>query len=50
MITIQGKPTKAMLDQVRCLDQARLRDYVCTLSEDEMGAIEKALRVAFDLA
>jgi len=39
-----------MLNQVRCLDQARLRDYVCTLSEGEMGAIEKGLRVAFDLS
>jgi mRNA interferase MazF len=48
-IDLKGKPSKAMLDQARCLDQTRLRDFVRSLSSDEMAAIEAALRVAFDL-
>jgi len=50
LITIEGKPAKAMLDQVRSLDQSRLGRYIGTVSEDEMRAMEKALRVAFGLA
>ena len=48
-IHVAGRPAKAMLDQVRCLDQSRLRDYISTVSQQELRAIEKALRVAFDL-
>ena len=50
LITIEGKAAKAMLDQVRCLDQSRLGQYIGTVSAEAMRAIEKALRVAFDLA
>ena len=49
LITVDGKPAKAMLDQVRCLDQSRLRRYIGAVSKDEMRGIEKALRIAFDL-
>ncbi len=48
-LQVAGRPAKAMLDQVRCLDQSRLRDHIATVSRPELGAIEKALRVAFDL-
>jgi mRNA interferase MazF len=49
-VTIDGKRAKAMLDQVRCLDQSRLREHIGSVSAAEMKAIEKALRVVFDLA
>lgn len=49
LIQVGGKPAKAMLDQVRCLDQVRLGDYICTVTKEEMKAIERALRIAFDL-
>ena len=49
LIALKGKPGKAMLDQVRCLDQSRLTGYICTLTREEMQQIEKAIRVAFDL-
>jgi len=49
LITLEAEPAKAMLDQVRCLDQSRLGRYIRTLSSDEIRAIDKALKVAFDL-
>jgi mRNA interferase MazF len=49
LITASGRSAKAMLDQVRCLDQPRLGQYICTVSKDEMKSLERALRVAFDL-
>ena len=48
-IVIQGKPSKVMLDQVRCLDGSRLSRRVGAVSAAEMLDIERALRVAFDL-
>ena len=38
-----------MLDQVRSLDQSRLRGFIKTVTRDEMKGLEKALTVAFDL-
>jgi len=48
-LTVGARRGKAMLDQVRCLDQSRLRDCIGSVSSAEMRDIEKALRVAFDL-
>lgn len=48
-VGVGEKRCKAMLDQVRCLDRSRLQDYVGRVSATEMRAMEKALRVAFDL-
>jgi len=49
LIRVQGKPSKAMLDQVRCLDQSRLGRHIGSLTNAEMRAVERALRIAFDL-
>ena len=48
-ITLGDKESKAMLDQVRCLDQSRLSGFIKTVTREEMKALERALRVAFDL-
>jgi mRNA interferase MazF len=49
IVTISGKPSKAMLDQVRCLDQSRLQGFITRLSPAEMNYVERALRIAFAL-
>lgn len=49
LLAVAGRPAKAMLDQVRCLDQSRLRGYINTVTKEEMRSIEKALRIALDL-
>ncbi len=48
-LAVAGKPGKAMLDQVRCLDASRLQDCIGRVTSDEMKAIEAALRLAFEL-
>jgi mRNA interferase MazF len=48
-ILVDGKPAKAMLDQVRCLDQSRLGRRMGSASKDEITAIERALKIAFDI-
>jgi len=50
LILVGGRPGKAMLDQVRCLDTRRLGEQVGTVTPEEMRRIEAALRIAFDLA
>lgn len=49
LIAVEGRPSKAMLDQVRCVDQSRLGRRICAISNEEIRRIEKALKVAFDL-
>lgn len=47
-VTVAGKPSKAMLDQVRCLDQSRLKGFLGHVSPVELKDLERALRIAFD--
>ncbi len=35
-----------MLDQVRCLDQSRLRGFIKTVTREEMKAVERAMAIA----
>src|SRR5258706_606978 len=49
LIEVAGKPGKAMLDQVRCLDRSRLVGFIGALSAQDIKRIERALRIAFDL-
>lgn len=49
LIQIKGRPSKAMLDQVRTLDQARLGEYIATVTPREMQDLERGVRVVFDL-
>jgi mRNA interferase MazF len=48
-ISVGGRRCKAMLDQIRCLDQSRLSGSLVGVSESEMTLLEDALRIAFDL-
>lgn len=48
-VVVKGRGCKAMLDQVRCLDQSRLKDFAGQATEAEIRGFEAALRVTFDL-
>jgi mRNA interferase MazF len=48
-VSVQGRGCKAMLDQVRCLDRQRLLDKAGRATDEEMKAVDEALRIAFDL-
>ena len=45
LITIAGKPGKAMADQIMAADKARLKGRVGELSKPDMAAVEDAIRV-----
>ena len=49
MLQLKGRPSKAMVDQVRCLDQSRLGEYIATVTPQEARDLDRALRVVFDL-
>jgi len=45
LITLAGKPGKAMADQIMAADKARLKNQLGTLSKPDMQAIEIAILV-----
>jgi mRNA interferase MazF len=49
LVTVKGKPARALGDQLRSIDKARLKGRVGTLSQDEMRHIDEALVVTLAL-
>lgn len=44
-VSIGGKPSKAMADQITTAAKERLRDRLGTLSREDMLAVEKAVKI-----
>jgi mRNA interferase MazF len=49
LVTVKGKPARALGDQIRSLDKSRLKSRIEALSEDELNAIEEAVRITLAL-
>jgi mRNA interferase MazF len=49
LVTIKGKPARALGDQLRSIDKARLRGKLDTLVASEMRSVEDALRLTLSL-
>lgn len=49
MVVVNGKPARALGDQIRSLDKSRLQARIDTLSQDELAAVEEAIRVTLAL-
>ena len=48
-ITVNGKPARAIGDQIRSLDKSRLRSKIETLIPDHLRAVDDAIRITLDL-
>ena len=49
-IEVDGKPARALGDQIRSIDKTRLRDRIGRLDPDEMIRIDEALRITLALS
>jgi mRNA interferase MazF len=49
LVTVKGKPSRALGDQIRSLDKSRLRSKIEALSQDELAAVEEAIRITIGL-
>lgn len=49
-VNVNGNPSKVMLDQIRTVDHKRLREKLCKLLPEELGRIERAIKVALHIA
>lgn len=49
MVTIKGKPSRALGDQMRSIDKSRLRGKVDRMSPAEMRAVDEALAISLSL-
>ena len=50
MVTLQGRPGKAMADQLTTVSKQRMREKVVEITSDEMTAVELAIRVQLGLS
>ncbi len=48
-ITLNGKKSKAMADQITTADKKRLKDKIGSISSKDMIAIEKAVKIQLGL-
>ncbi len=49
LISVKGKPSRALGDQIRSLDKSRLGARIDTISQDELSAVEDAVRITLGL-
>lgn len=49
LVHVRGRPARALGDQVRSIDKARLRARAGRLSQDEMADVEEALLVTLGI-
>jgi mRNA interferase MazF len=49
LVTVKGKAARALGDQMRSLDKSRLRSRIETLSQEELAAVEEAIRITLGL-
>ena len=48
-VTIDGKPSKAVADQIMAADKSRLKNQVATLGKADMDAVEDAIMIHLGL-
>lgn len=48
-VTVHGKPARALGDQIRSIDKARLRSRLGRLTDDELADVDQALRITLAL-
>jgi mRNA interferase MazF len=49
LITVDGKPARALGDQIRSVDKSRMRSRIETLSPEELAAVDNAIRITLGL-
>ena len=49
LIDLNGEPRKAMADQIATVSKQRLKSKLATLSLDDIGAVERAIRLQLGL-
>lgn len=49
LITVAGKPARALGDRLRSLDKSRLRSRIGSLTADDLAAVEEAVQITLDL-
>ena len=45
VVTVRGRPAKAMANQIMTASKARLRDRIGALTYEDIGAVEKAIHL-----
>ena len=49
LVTLDGKPSKVMADQIMAADKSRLKNQLGALTKADMQAVEDAIRIHFGM-
>jgi len=49
LVTVKGKPGRAMGDQIRSIDKARLHTRIGAVTADELARVDEALAITLAL-
>lgn len=49
LVTVQGKTSKAVADQLATVSKQRLKELMGILSDDDLEAVERAIHIQLDL-
>ncbi|MDF0664692.1 MAG: type II toxin-antitoxin system PemK/MazF family toxin [Nitrospira sp.] len=49
MVVVNGKSARVLGDQIRSLDKSRVQSKIDTLSQEELAAVEEAIRITLAL-
>lgn len=49
LVVVNGKPARVLGDQIRSLDKSRLQSRIDTLSQEELAAVDEAIRITLAL-
>lgn len=49
LVRVKGRPSRALGDQIRSIDKARLRSRLGTLDREELAAVDEALLITLGL-
>lgn len=49
LVTVKGKRSRALGDQIRSIDKSRLRSRIEVLNQEELASVDEAVRVTLAL-
>ena len=49
LVIVNGKPARVLGDQIRSLDKSRLQSKIDTVSQEDLDAIDEAIRITLAL-
>lgn len=44
LVQVNGRASKARVDQIKAADKSRLKNFICALTDEEMAEVDQAIK------